>query len=179
MAKAKQVYQPEETPASSQKANTVINDYLARGQLIVSSTGNSHHAVTDPGGTQLLSTGAASWITLGWYPYNPAKQIYDRMDIIFNLHVSGTATDVHLQYSLDSEASWTSANPGQSVFPLGIRLTPIITDGSSLGPSVRTVDISGIAATGYIGLRIFFDVAQEAISWHATAFLYLNTDNPF
>lgn len=178
MAKAKEVYASGESPASSQKLNRQINDYLARGQLILSSTGMTL-STTTTGAVAIAPQTATSWVSLGWYPYNPAKQIYDRMDIIFNHHVSGTAADLHLQYSLDSGATWVDANPGQSVSPLVIRLPLVINGGTSLGPSVRTVDISGIGAAGYIGFRLFVDVQQEVYCWFATAFLYLSTDTPF
>jgi len=179
MAKARVTWTFGETPATSDKLNDAVQDYIRKGQLILSSTGITLRTTTT-GGTAVQPPTATSWVNLGWYPYNPAKQLYNRMDIIFNHQVAtADANDLHLQYSLNSDASWTSANPGQSVFPLGIRLPMVIIGGTSLGPSTRTVDLSGIASFQYIGFRLLVDVTQEAFSWFATAFMYLSTDTPF
>lgn len=179
MAKARVTIPFQQTPAQSSTINTLVTDYITPGQLIITSTGFAAMLTTTGATATITAPAAGSWINLGWYPYNPAKQLYDRMDIIFNLHTSGTVGDLHVQYSLDSEASWTSANPGQSVFPLGIRMPAVIGGGTSLGPSYRTVDLSGVAAAGYIGLRILVDVTQQAFTWHASAFLYSFDDTPF
>jgi hypothetical protein len=180
MTRARTTYVFGETPLTSSKLNQEVSDYLTRGQLIVSSVGHALR-VSTTGGASLLPPAAGSWVNLGWYPFNPLKQVYDRMDIIFNLHASGTATDLHIQYSLDSDASWINANPGHSSLSgiLGIRLPEIIGGGTSLGPALRTVDLSGILSGQYIGLRLFVDVTQEAFSWFCTSFLYLSSETPF
>jgi len=178
MAKARVTWTFGETPATSDKLNDAVQDYIRKGQLILSSTGAVIRVTTTGGVLTFPHTAGTPW-QLGWYPYNPAKQIYDRMDILFNHGVAGTATDLHLQYSLNSGGSWTSANPGQSVSPLSLITPLIIAAGTSLGPSTRTVDLSGMAGFEYIGFRYLPDVTEEAISWIAMAFMYLSTDTPF
>lgn len=182
MAKTRITVLPLPAIATASDVNTSITDYLTRGQLIMNSVGGTLNLPMTGGGSPvaLLPPASGSWVNLAWFPYTSTKQIFDRMDIIFNHQVStGSADDIQLQYSLDSEASWTSANPGQAAFPLGIRLPFIIGGGTSLGPSMRTIDISGISGSQYIGFRYLVNATQEAFNWHAIAFLYLSSETPF
>lgn len=188
MAKAKEIYTTRETPASSEKANRVINDYLARGQLIISSTGAVLQTQTGAQNAEGVQTGQLVLIrngmTLGWYPYNPAKQLFDQMAIIgafgaVDANNDDQTASMHLQYSINSGTGWTTASlvevPPGTAFPT----LPPQSIAATLDGGLTTVDISAIASFEWLGLRFTFDVTCTAATWMAFAFLYLNTDNPY
>jgi len=181
MAKAKVEWTFGETPATADKLNQTTLDYIRRGQLILSSTGLTLHTTTTFGPE---SVAVNSLPNLGWFPYNPQKQVFDRMDILFNHETIASGggdltTSTHLQYSLDSDASWTSANPGQSAAPVPLHPPAGLAGTTDLGASMRTVNISGITSFQWIGFRYLFDLSPEAHTWIAMAYLYLSTDTPF
>lgn len=185
MTKAKEVYSIGETPSSSQKLNRQINDYLARGQLIISSCGSALRTQTGAQDVDGVQTGplvtVRSTFYLGWYPYNPSKQVFDRLGIYANysandLNSDDRTADMHLQYSLNTGAGWTTASLADAItFPIH----PPQNNAGVLTGGSNSIDISGIASFEWLGLRFVCDVTFNAATWAVFAFLYLSTDTPF
>lgn len=186
MSRARVTWAADELLTST-KHNQEISDYLRRGQLIISSCGSVLQTQTgaqDAGGVQtgqlvLIRNG----FTLGWYPYNPDKQIFDRLAIhgafgAVDVNNDDRTADMHLEYSLDSGTNWTTAGLAETPTPTFPTLPPQ-SIAATLDGGATTVNISSMATFQWIGLRFSFDIGCTAATWMAFAFLYLSTDDPF
>ncbi|MDX1388813.1 MAG: hypothetical protein R3344_06460 [Acidobacteriota bacterium] len=157
---------------TSSKHDEQTTDYLTRGQLICSTVGLAE----DQGATALPLL-----IHFPPYPFNPAKQVFDRMRILGIVRTEpGAGGTYGVRYTLDSGASFATttlpdAAPFAMVPPQGASGTTV-----DVGPGQATIDISGIAAFQWIGIAIERGGSSPTwVTWSLAAFLYLSTDDPF
>lgn len=166
----------------SPRTNELIGDYLRRGQLVCNNVGC---LVETPDATEravhgLASTGYANtWIYLGMYPYNPAKQIFNRMRM--NIRAEADANlgaNWGLEYTLNSGATWVDSVLGalQPSWPL----SPMT--GTPLSALSGTQDL-GLTQTapGWLGWRLYGGglSGNEYLTWIFNAFLYYGDQHPF
>jgi hypothetical protein len=151
---------------STWKLNQIISDYINPGITILESIGEVNDATVP--------------LNNPWYhqpyPYNGAKSIFNRMRVIFARRQSG-GTGMWPEYTLDTGASWTRVDSGESPpYPLEV---PSAIPGGVIN-RMRTIDISSILLGVYIGWRWNDDGgAPLQFSWTIGAFLYNAADDPF
>jgi hypothetical protein len=180
MSKARVTWTFGETPATTDKLNAAVQDYIRPGHLIMNSVGTTFHITTLDGNTGLMITPV-----LSFYPYNPQRLVFDTMRIFFNhtaIHENGSdlTNSLHLQYSLNSGATWANANPGHSASPVVLVYPMVFAGATDLGSAIRDVSLTSIAATQYIGFRYLSDsVDVGGFAWCAFAILYSSTESPF
>lgn len=151
--------------ATSAKLDEMTLDDLRKGDLIFHMCA-SH----DPADLNVY---------VGWFLYNPAKAVFDRLRIFgwFVQPVNGPAV---LQYSLDSGSTWNAATLSQA----GIPATVIVTTGqNSIGNTnfqlgVADVDLSTVASTQWVGVRLARPTAFF-VQLNLSGYLYLSSDTPF
>lgn len=118
-------------------------------------------------------------IYFGWYLFNPAKQINDRLRIETYTPAAGAAST--FEYSLDSGATWTSFTPSSA----GVPATVLLTGGgdSSFATTqlqVATIDLSGIVTTHWIGVRFDHDASIfTTVTFNVKGMLYNAANSPF
>lgn len=157
-----------------------IRDALSPGLLVCCNNGyglrNPANRVVavHPAITQ-RSAETALW-TMGFYPYNPAKMVYDRMRMLWRVSTEVAAT-LNLQYSLDSGASFTNA-------VTNVAGAPVITPPSDLGTVTLNAGQSDVALTSigqpqWLVWRVSDDTGgADVIQWQVYVFLW-RLDVPF
>lgn len=159
MTKAKEVVAYGETPATSAKINQIITDYLTRGTIMCNAQGGP-----------LTSADNGTWI-VGWYPYNPDKQLWDRLRIFGQIDYAAAVFTT--QYSVDSGGSWSTIIGGAP---------PVATSTPSSGSTTQfdtTVDLSGIGSFQWLGIRLNFTVSSGSLYWFVHSHLFNATDTPY
>ncbi len=182
MTKVRETWAFQELMTST-KLNEANTDYITRGQLILSTTGSADlttYAVGGPGKV------VADPIIFPAFPYNPAKQLFDRMRVwaIVAWDESVCGNPWLIDYTLDSGASWVNAPLPDAILPVTIR--PVTPYGAVTNPGTEdfirnqeTIDISGIAAFQWLGWRIRNGIAvDDWVAWAINVWLYSSTDTP-
>lgn len=170
MSKARVTWAFQEVVASS-KLNQANTDWIDKGQLIHSSAGGAY-----PDDNAAINVNV---IGLGMWPYNPAKQVYDRMRVMtYVTYYYNAAPTCQFQYTLNAGGAWVGA-PLATGLPFALP-SVTFTGGAYIGSTINgydDVDISGVAATTWFGWRINTG-NLFAIGWWALAYLYNSVDTP-
>lgn len=166
MSKARESWHYREF-STSEKLNRAVQDYISPGLLIMHVQGHYFDEAAigvpvppDP-------------IYFGWYPYNPAKIIFDRLRIQGTSIIPGGTWE----YSLDSGATWNDILPATG--SLGVPMSNIFNTASPV--NYRDVDLSGIASLQHIGFRLDRSSSwiDQFAAWNYQLLLYSSTQSPF
>lgn len=167
MTKTRTRWAAGESPASSSKQNEQTVDYISPGKLICSSVGG-----IDNGAAETPSIHPVALVFyLGWYPWNPAKSVYDRLRIWSHKLVVGGSGTQELQYTVSSGSVWTSTATGSVATPVPINNPFQAANG---GTADLDVDLSSFTGFRWIGFRWSSDggAAITYLGWFLQAFLY-------
>lgn len=180
MARGRQNWAAREVVAAV-KMNQTITDYLTRGQLVMCTGAAVQQTpcnlVQAAHGVGPLADANAS-IYLGAYPYNPTKQVFDRMRYMVLWQASDART-VTAQYLLPGGA-WTTSALGTAL-PVGWGAPFVMSNAPQYDSGMDDISLSGIAISGLMEWRLAISAApgMDAMGWWAGAFLYRTGDTPF
>ena len=157
-----------------------IRDTITPGLLVLNTNG---YGIRNPGslvvaqhpGTTQRSIENATW-TMGFYPYHPAKMVFDRMRMNWRMstQVGGA---ISFQYSLDSGTTFTTAVTNAAG-------APAITSPSDLGSVTVTAGQQDVSLAGIDGFEylvwqtVVTSGGADVIQWQAYVILY-RLDLPF
>jgi hypothetical protein len=170
MPKAIVDFTSNERPVLSSKMDQVVTDYVTPGLPIISLSSLwfvDNRPVGD-GGNGITVAGVSQKV-LGWYPYNGAKSVFNRMRLLFGYSEIDGATFTNLQFTTDSGGTWSNALAGAVAPSVDLNLA---------NEFMNTFDLSAVTTAQWIGFRMsmLFDVTDEsAFNFMLTAFLY-NSD---
>lgn len=155
-----------ETPATSSKLNQLIKDYITPGSMIFDV--NFEWDIT-------FGVLVTPILYFGWWPYNPVKNVYDRLRVHW-AYTNFGANVPTWEYSLDSNGSWNGfpASAGTGL-PLS---DPAITDVNS---GAVDIPLDGITVFQHIGIRLNLGMPPNPteVMANAKGYLWSTNDTPF
>lgn len=168
MSKARVSYATGERPALSSKQNQQITDYITMA-LPVFNSSELMYVDNATGGP--IVVGVSNKV-LGWYPYNPDKNVHTHLRILFGYSEIDGSTFNDLEYTLDSGSTWNNALSGSVAPPVDL---------GAVDQHMNTIPLASITTFQWIGVRldITFDLNQSAFLYFFQGFLYNSTDTPF
>lgn len=166
MAKDRVTWEHRDVDTSARQTEGVT-DYITPAFMIASTAGGLVNEVNN------LSN-YDTW-HFGWYPYNPAKSLYDRMRIIYHGDRNAGALTLP-EYTINAGVAWVptvlAGAPPYAVAP-PLSILDVITFG--------TEDVVlPLGAATWLGWRInTVGAAPTSLTWTITVFLYNSADTPF
>ena len=167
MAKARVTWEHRDVDTSARQNEGVI-DYITPAFMIASTAGG---LAAEPDNLSIHNP----W-HFGWYPYDPAKSIYDTMRIIYYGRRDVAAVSMP-EYTITAGPPWVPTVLAGAL-PYAVA-SPLTIAGGIVASGTEDVVLPLGAAT-WLGWRINSGGAGPiGLTWTITVFLYSSADTPF